>query len=83
MSTVDNKDPFRANMRDSAEWQPTSYRSHTIGQVVSLGDSLIGTEVTISGYAETVRGRGAICFLMLRDGTGRIQAFLKLSLIHI
>ena len=56
---------------------PTSYRSHTIGQVVSLGDSLIGTEVTISGYAETVRGRGAICFLMLRDGTGRIQAFLK------
>tara|TARA_B100000676_G_scaffold169946_1_gene167120 strand:+ start:1380 stop:2729 length:1350 start_codon:yes stop_codon:yes gene_type:complete len=44
---------------------------------VSLGDSLIGTEVTISGYAETVRGRGAICFLMLRDGTGRIQAFLK------
>lgn len=77
MSTVDNKDPFRANMRDSEEWQPTSYRSHTIGQVVSLGDSLIGTEVTISGYAETVRGRGAICFLMLRDGTGRIQAFLK------
>ena len=44
---------------------------------MSLGDSLIGTEVTISGYAETVRGRGAICFLMLRDGTGRIQAFLK------
>ena len=58
MSTVDNTDPFRANMRDSAEWQPTSYRSHTIGQVVSLGDSLIGSEVTVSGYAETVRGRG-------------------------
>ena len=77
MSTVDNTDPFRANMRDSAEWQPTSYRSHTIGQVVSLGDSLIGSEVTVSGYAETVRGRGAICFLMLRDGTGHIQAFLK------
>ena len=72
MSTVDNKDPFRANMRDN-RMATTSYRSHTIGQVVSLGDSLIGTEVTISGYAETVRGRGAICFLMLRDGTGRIQ----------
>ena len=64
-------------MRDSTEWKPTSYRSHTIGQVVKYGKSLVGTEVTISGYAETVRGRGAICFLMLRDGTGRIQAFLK------
>ena len=64
-------------MRDSTEWKPTSYRSHTIGQVVKFGKSLVGTEVTISGYAETVRGRGAICFLMLRDGTGRIQAFLK------
>ena len=77
MSTVDNSDPFRATMRDSAEWKPTSYRSHTIGQVVGSGDLLVGTEVTLCGYAETVRGRGAICFLMLRDGTGRIQAFIK------
>jgi aspartyl-tRNA synthetase len=38
---------------------------------------MIGSEVTIAGYAETVRGRGGICFLMLRDGTGHIQAFLK------
>jgi len=76
-STVDNSDPFRPNMRDSKEWKPTSYRSHTIGQVIELGNSLVGTEVTICGYAETVRGRGAICFLMLRDGTGKIQAFLK------
>ena len=76
-STVDNSDPFRPNMRDSKEWRPTSYRSHTIGQVIELGNSLVGTEVTICGYAETVRGRGAICFLMLRDGTGKIQAFLK------
>lgn len=38
---------------------------------------MVGSEVTIAGYAETVRGRGAICFLMLRDGTGHIQAFLK------
>ena len=55
MSTVDNKDPFRANMRDSAEWQPTSYRSHTIGQVVESGRFANRHEVTISGYAETVR----------------------------
>ena len=39
--------------------------------------SLVGEEVSIAGYAETIRGRGAICFLMLRDGTGHIQAFLK------
>ncbi|MBR17850.1 MAG: aspartate--tRNA(Asn) ligase [Euryarchaeota archaeon] len=64
-------------MRDSSGWLPTAYRSHTIGQVVEGGESLIGEEVTIAGYAETVRGRGAICFLMLRDGTGQIQAFLK------
>ena len=76
-STVDNSDPFRPNMRDSKGWRPTSYRSHTIGQVIELGNSLVGTEVTICGYAETVRGRGAICFVMLRDGTGKVQAFLK------
>ena len=64
-------------MRDSSEWKPTSYRTHTIGQVVDNGADLIGKEVSVAGYAETVRGRGAICFLMLRDGTGHIQAFLK------
>ncbi len=64
-------------MRDSEGWKPTAYRSHTIGQVVSNGEELVGSEVTVAGYAETVRGRGAICFLMLRDGTGHIQAFLK------
>ena len=64
-------------MRDSSGWRPTAYRSHTIGQVVANGADMVGSEVTVAGYAETVRGRGAICFLMLRDGTGRIQAFLK------
>ena len=64
-------------MRDSSGWKPTAYRSHTIGQVVANGEELTGGEVTIAGYAETVRGRGGICFLMLRDGTGQMQAFLK------
>ena len=64
-------------MRDSSGWKPTAYRSHTIGDVSSGGAGMLGEEVTISGYAETVRGRGGICFLMLRDGTGKIQAFLK------
>ena len=64
-------------MRDSSAWKPTSYRTHTVGQVVDNGADLVGKEVSVAGYAETVRGRGAICFLMLRDGTGHIQAFLK------
>ena len=64
-------------MRDSSEWKPTSYRTHTIGQIVSNGSTLLDTEVSIAGYAETIRGRGANCFLMLRDGTGLIQALLK------
>ena len=55
----------------------TAFRTHTIGQVVSNGADMIGEQVSVAGYAETVRGRGAIAFLMLRDGTGYIQAFLK------
>ena len=64
-------------MRDSSDWHPTAFRTHTIGQVVSNGEDMIGKQVSVAGYAETVRGRGAIAFLMLRDGTGYIQAFLK------
>ena len=64
-------------MRDSSGWHPTAFRSHTIGQIVSGGADLVGEEVSIAGYAETVRGRGAIAFIMLRDGTGHIQAFAK------
>jgi len=63
--------------RDGSDWQPTHYRTHTLGEVRDNGAQMIGHEVTVAGYAETVRGRGAICFLMLRDGTGHLQAFLK------
>ena len=60
-------------MRDSSDWLPTAYRSHTIGQVVTNGGDMVGSQVTLAGYAESVRGRGGVCFVMLRDGTGRIQ----------
>ena len=63
--------------RDGRDWEPTHYRTHTLGEVRDQGAQMIGHEVTVAGYAETVRGRGAICFLMLRDGTGYLQAFLK------
>ncbi|HIM64682.1 MAG TPA: aspartate--tRNA(Asn) ligase [Candidatus Poseidoniales archaeon] len=79
LSPIPFKTPTRheRGMRDSSGWRPTAYRSHTIGQVVASGADMVGSEVTVAGYAETVRGRGGICFLMLRDGTGHIQAFLK------
>ena len=57
-------------MRDSSEWFPTAYRSHTFGHVVANGGDMVGSQVTLAGYAETVRGRGGVCFAMLRDGTG-------------
>jgi len=75
--TIERRRPTGLDMRNSSNWEPTAYRTHTIGQIVGLGEGLVGKQVTIAGYAETVRGRGAICFLMLRDGTGQIQAFLK------
>jgi len=63
--------------RDGSAWEATSYRTHTLGEIARGGEVLIDSEVTVAGYAEAVRGRGAICFLMLRDGTGHLQAFLK------
>jgi len=63
--------------RDGSGWEPTYYRTHTLGEIAQHGAQMVGHEVTIAGFAETVRGRGAICFLMLRDGTGYLQAFLK------
>ena len=50
--------------RDGRDWEPTHYRTHTLGEVRDQGAQMIGHEVTVAGYAETVRGRGAICFLM-------------------
>ena len=73
-STVDNSDPFDQTCVTARVGR--LLQKPLISRVIELGNSLVGTEVTICGYAET-RGRGAICFLMLRDGTGKIQAFLK------
>ena len=58
-------------------WVPTSYRTHTLGQIQDLGADLIGQEVTVAGFMEANRGKGAICFVDLRDGTGTTQIFLK------
>tara|TARA_B100000609_G_scaffold188_1_gene148 strand:+ start:520 stop:1920 length:1401 start_codon:yes stop_codon:yes gene_type:complete len=60
-----------------ADWHPTAYRTHTLGQIQNKGAELVGTEVTICGFMEANRGKGAICFVDLRDGTGKLQVFLK------
>lgn len=60
-----------------ADWHPTAYRTHTLGQIQNKGVELVGTEVTICGFMEANRGKGAICFVDLRDGTGKLQVFLK------
>mgnify|MGYP001156995627 FL=1 len=63
--------------RDPTGWKPTAFRTHTLAEISANGADLVGEAVTIAGHAEAVRGRGGVCFLMLRDGTGYLQAFLK------
>ena len=58
-------------------WVPTAYRTHTLGQIQSIGAELVGEEVKVAGFLEANRGKGAICFVDLRDGTGSTQIFLK------
>lgn len=56
---------------------PTHYRTHTLGEIQSNGAKLLDSEVTVAGFMEANRGKGAICFVDLRDGTGKTQIFLK------
>ena len=59
------------------EYHPTAYRTHTLGQIQELGLDLMGKEVKICGFMEASRGKGKICFMDIRDGTGRCQIFFK------
>ena len=58
-------------------WVPTAYRTHTLGELQANGADLIDKDVTVIGFMEANRGKGAICFVDLRDGTGKTQIFLK------
>ena len=60
-----------------SHYVPTAYRTHTLGEIQTKGSELVDTEVTIAGFMEANRGKGAICFVDLRDGTGKTQVFLK------
>ena len=66
-------------MGDSNEvnWHPTNYRTNTLEEIASNGEQFLGTTATLCGFAEVIRGKGAVCFIKLRDGTGSLQAFIK------
>ena len=65
------------HMARDTVWHPTSFRTHTLGQIQDNGADLVGSEVKVCGYMEANRGKGKICFMDIRDGTGRVQVFLK------
>ena len=60
-----------------SNYVPTHYRTHTLGEIQTNGAKLIDSEVVVAGFMEANRGKGAICFVDLRDGTGKTQLFLK------
>ena len=41
----------------------------------------MGQDVKICGFMEANRGKGKICFIDIRDGTGKVQVFLKQGMI--
>ncbi len=55
----------------------TSHRSTMAGAVVSDFDKLQGQEVTIAGRIKSIRKFGQIAFIVIKDNSGQVQAFLK------
>jgi len=68
-------------MANGVTWHPTAYRTHTLSEIQNNGGVLVGQEVKICGFMEANRGKGKICFIDIRDGTGKVQVFLKQGLI--
>ncbi len=55
----------------------SSKRSDEIANVLKKFDSLVGKKMTVAGRVLSVRGQGALAFVDLNDGTGKIQALFK------
>ena len=64
-------------MRDSSHWKSTAYRTHTIGQIIENGSELLGKEVEIAGYAETVRGKRGNLLLNVERWDWKNTSFLE------
>lgn len=52
-------------------------RTHMAGQVASAFESLEGQEITVAGRLMGLRKFGKLAFLVLKDGSGQIQLFLR------
>jgi lysyl-tRNA synthetase class 2 len=54
-------------------------RTHEIGIAADRFEALSGSaeEVVLAGRAMAIRGQGALAFVDLDDGTGKIQAFMR------
>lgn len=50
------------------------YRTHTANQI---GEELVGSEVTLSGWIENVRDHGGVSFIDLRDYYGVVQVVMR------
>jgi len=38
---------------------------------------MVGTEITLSGWIQTIRSSGKVAFIELRDGTGYMQCVVE------
>lgn len=55
----------------------SSRRSDEIAVILTKFDSLNGKKINVAGRVLSVRGQGALAFVDLNDGTGKIQALFK------
>ena len=58
-------------------WVPTAYRTHTLNELQANGADLLDTEVTVIGFMEANRGKGAICFVDFETGLVRRKCSSK------
>ena len=48
----------------------TSYRTHAIS---SMGQNVLGEDITLCGWAQNIRQFGELTFILLRDASGEVQ----------
>lgn len=56
-----------------------THRTHSIQTVVDDFDSMQGSEVTIVGRVMSIRKFGKLAFIVIRDMSGHIQLFIRVS----